>query len=38
VKFRLKKARDTIKNFVNAKNRDLFEIEGKIQEKVPIYK
>ena len=31
VKFKLKKARDTIKHFVSAKNRDLSQIEEKIQ-------
>ena len=38
VKFKLKKARDTIKHFVSAKNRDLSQIEEKIQEKVPSFK
>lgn len=38
VKFKLKKARDTIKNFIGAKNRDLSQIEEKIAEKVPAYK
>ena len=31
VKFKLKKARDTIKNFVNAKNKDLSQVESQIQ-------
>jgi hypothetical protein len=38
VKFKLKKARDTIKNFINAKTKDLNQIETKIAEKVPAYK
>ena len=38
VKFKLKKARDTIKHFVSAKTKDLNQIEDKIQEKVPAYK
>ena len=38
VKFKLKKARDTIKHFVASKNKDLDEIELKIQEKVPAFK
>lgn len=38
VKFKLKRARDTIKNFIAAKNRDLDQIEAKIAEKVPAFK
>lgn len=38
VKFKLKKARDTIKNFINSKNKDITELEGKIAEKVPKFK
>lgn len=38
MKFKLKKARDTIKNFIGSKNRDLSQIEEKIAEKVPAYK
>ena len=38
VKFKLKKARDTIKNFINAKNKDLAQIDANIAEKVPAFK
>jgi hypothetical protein len=38
VKFKLKKARDTIKNFINSKNKDIAELEAKIAEKVPKFK
>jgi hypothetical protein len=38
VKFKLKKARDFIKNFINAKNKDMIQIDGKIAEKVPAFK
>ena len=38
VKFKLKKARDTIKNFINSKNKDVAEIDAKIAEKVPHFK
>ncbi len=30
VKFKLKKARDTIKNFINSKNKDISELDAKI--------
>ncbi len=38
VKFKLKKARDTIKNFISAKNKDLAQIDQRIAEKVPAFK
>jgi hypothetical protein len=38
VKFKLKKARDTIKTFINHKNKDIAEIDAKIAEKVPAFK
>lgn len=38
MKFKLKNARDTIKRFINSKNKDLNELDAKIAEKVPKFK
>lgn len=37
VKVKLKQARDKINQFINAKNRDLAQIDAQIKEKIPRY-